>query len=148
MCHIARGITGKMNPERRAVTGAAVGRDRAAVLFENPAADGESKSGAAGSGAESGVEDVRQIVRHNARPGIAYRDFDTPDFDTSDFDTPDFDSFARDGAAVARGAVDAAQAEPSAARHKAKRVEREVEQHLLQPVPVSLNDDAMEAIDD
>src|SRR5271167_320890 len=106
----SRRIAGKAEPEGGAVTGAAIGRDRASMLFENAAADGESESGTAGSGAESRVKDVRQILRRNARPGVAHRDFDTPDFDAVALDV------------LAGGAVDAANAEPSPARHEAKRI--------------------------
>src|SRR6266849_4305934 len=126
-----RSIAGKAEPERGAVTGAALDRDRASVLFKNAMADGESESGTAGPGAESRFKDARQVVRRNARPGVA---------------DDDFDAVAR--RALRRSAVDAANREPSAARHEAKRIEREVEQHLFEAVPVGLNGDAIETVDD
>ena len=81
-----RSIAGKAEPEGGAVTGAALDRDRAPMLFENAMADGESESGAAGSGAESRFKDARQIAGRNARPGVANQNFDPADFDATDLD--------------------------------------------------------------
>ena len=124
-------VAGKAEAERGAVTGAALDRDRAAVLFQNAPADGESESGTAGPGAESRVEDARQVVPGDARPGIAHLDVHAAALQV-----------------FARGVFHAADREPSAAGHEAQRVERQVEQHLLEAVPVGMNGDAMEAVDD
>src|ERR1700687_1565611 len=126
-----RCIAGKAEPEGGAVAGAALDGDQASVLFENAMADGESESGTAGAGAESRVKDTRQVALGNARPRVANHNFH---------------AVARQ--ALGPRAVDAANREPSAARHEAKRVEREVEQHLLKPMPVGMNADATEAVDD
>ena len=76
LCRARRSIAGKAEPEGGAVTGAALDRDRAPMLFENAMADGESESGAAGPGAESRFKDARQIAGRNARPGVANHNFD------------------------------------------------------------------------
>src|ERR1035438_9496933 len=73
-----RSVAGKAEAERGAVTGAALDRDRAAVLFENTPADGQSESGTAGPGAESRLEDARQVLPGDARPGIARTSMSTP----------------------------------------------------------------------
>src|SRR5260370_12629635 len=126
-----RSIAGKAEPERGAVTGAALDRDRASVLVKNAMADGKSGSGTGGRGPEARFKDARQVVRSNARPGVA---------------DDDFDAVAR--RALRRSAVDATNREPSAARHEAKRIEREVEQHLFEAVPVGMNGGGNETVDD
>src|SRR5258708_852308 len=102
-------IAGKAEPEVGAAPRAALDRDRASVLFENAMADGESEPGAAVSGTESRFKDVWQVVRRNARPGVANHDFHA--------------LVLLPGAR--RGAVNSANRKPSAPRHEAKRVERE-----------------------
>ncbi len=124
-----RAIARKPKPEGGAVTGAALDCNRASVLFKNAAAHSESKSGTPRTGAESRVENARQIVRRNARPGVAHHDFHAL-------------------ALGARWRCDAANREPAATRHEAKSVEREVEQNLFEPVPVGRNANASETVDD
>src|SRR5208282_1247376 len=126
-----RCVAGQAEAEPGAVTGAALDRDRAAVLFENAPANGESESGTAGPRAESRIEDARQVVLGDARPGIAHLDFHAAALHV-----------------LARGAFRAADREPSAAGHEAQRVERQVEQDLLEAVPVGRNGDAIQAVDD
>src|SRR5208282_4916073 len=121
----------KQEPERGPATGAALGFDRASVLFENATADSEPKSGATGPGAESRAKDARQVALGNAWPGIAHYDF-----------------HAAARQALGHRALRAPNREPSATRHEAKRVERQVEQHLLEAVPVGMNRDPVEAVDD
>src|ERR1017187_1877474 len=108
-----RSVAGKAEAERGAVTGAALDRERAAVLFENTPADGQSESGTAGPGAESRLEDARQVLPGDARPGIAHLDVHAAALQV-----------------FAPVAFHAANREPSAAGHKAQRVQRQVEQHL------------------
>src|SRR6266446_3419328 len=105
-----RSIAGEAKPEGGAATRAALNRDRASVLFENAMADGESESGAAVSRAKSRFKDARQVARRNARPRVA------------DHDLHPLVLLLR----ARRGAVNSPNRKPSAARHEAKRVEREV----------------------
>src|ERR1017187_9601801 len=70
-----RSVAGKAEAERGAVTGAALARDRAAVLFENTPADGQSESGTAGPGAEKRLSAVsrgrtRGILQRSTRRGV------------------------------------------------------------------------------
>src|SRR5208282_1242301 len=127
-------------PEGGAIAGTALDGDRAPVLFENAAADGKSESGTARPGAESGVKDAGQIVGRNARPGVAHRDLYA-----GVVMAMVLRAVLRAGR---RSAFDAANREPSAARHEAKGVEREIEQHLFEAVTVGRNRDAVEAVDD
>lgn len=124
------------------MAGAAFGHDRAPMLFENTATDRESEPGTAGPGAEAGIKDAGQVAGGNARSGVAQRDF-----------------YAVNAARVIAGRVvvprfragtevDTTNREPAAAGHEAKGIEREVEQHLLEAVTVSVKDDAVEAVDD
>ncbi len=95
-------------------------------------ADGESESGTAVPGAESRFKNTRQVVRRDARTGVANHNLHVLVLVLG----------------ARRGAVNSADREPSAARHEAKRIECQVEQHLLEPMPVGANGDAIEAVDD
>src|SRR3979490_2021380 len=103
-----RSIAGKAKPESGAAPRAALDRDRASVLFENAMADGESESGTAVSGAESRFKNTRQVGRRDARPGVANHNLHALVL------------------GARRGAVNSADREPAAARHEAKRIEREI----------------------
>lgn len=82
VCRGGRRRGGDFNREPSALALRAFAADLTAVTFRNPFADGESKAGAAGrarsrlAGAVEALEDVRQILRVDAGPGIRYLDDD------------------------------------------------------------------------
>ena len=102
--------------EACAVAWAAFDRELAAVLLKNAAADGQSKSGTAGTRAESSLEDAGQVPFGDSRAGIAHFDFD-----------------------ARRSSVDAAYGEPSATGHEVERIECKIEQYLLEKMAVGMN---------
>ena len=84
------------------------------MLLGDLAADGQTETGTGRAGAETGLENVGQMLGRNPRPGVGNYDQNLP------------------------ASVDCAatQFDPPASGHGVHRIEHQVQQHLLQAVTV------------
>ena len=94
------------------------------MLLDNPAAHGQSKPRAASPCTEATVKDPGYVLFGDSRPCVAH-----------------FDFYAR------TPEIRASNAEPPSFRHEAKRVQRQIEEHLFEKMSVRPNDNTGQPID-